>query len=147
MVYVETLRNVPLLLQLFFWYSAVLKTMPGVKNSFVWFESFVLNNRGLYIPKPVPDETFVWWVISAFLIAVIGAFTLKFWAKKRLEQTGHRFPVFWASIGLLIGLPALAWLISGANLSFDLPILQGFNYKGGLSLPDAFCPFQYPRGH
>lgn len=137
MVYVETLRNVPLLLQLFFWYTAVLKTMPNVKGSFEWFGSIVLNNRGLYIPKPVPDDLFTW-VIIAFLVAVVGAFALKYWAKKRLEQTGHRFPVFWSSIGLLVGLPAIVWLISGANLAFDLPVLKGFNYKGGLSLPPEF---------
>ncbi len=137
MVYVEILRNVPLLLQLFLWYTVLLKTLPGVKNSLEWFGAFVLNNRGLYIPKPMPDATFNW-VIITFLIAVAGAFALKYWAKKRLEQTGNRFPVFWSSIGLLVGLPAIVWLVSGANLAFEMPTLQGFNYKGGLSLPSEF---------
>ncbi|MCF6344280.1 MAG: amino acid ABC transporter permease [Devosiaceae bacterium] len=137
MVYVEIIRNVPLLLQLFFWYTVVLKAMPGVKNSFEWFGGFVLNNRGFSFPKPMPDETFNL-VFIAFFIAVIGAFALKYWARKRLEQTGNRFPVFWASIGLLIAFPVVVWLISGANLAFETPELKGFNYKGGLTLPSEF---------
>ncbi len=137
MVYVETLRNIPLLLQLFFWYTAILKTMPNVKQSFEWFGSIFVNKRGIYFPKPVPDDIFNW-VILAFFIAIAGAFLLKHWAKKRLENTGQRFPVFWASIGIIIIFPALVWLVSGANLSFDVPILKGFNYKGGLVLPPEF---------
>jgi general L-amino acid transport system permease protein len=137
MIYVETLRNIPLLLQLFFWYTAILKTMPNVKQSFEWFGSIVLNKRGLYFPKPVPDELFNW-VILAFFVAVIAVFALKHWAKKRLETTGQRFHTFWVSVGILIILPALVWLISGANLAFDLPVLKGFNYKGGLVLPPEF---------
>ncbi len=137
MIYVEMMRNIPLLLQLFFWYTAVLKTMPNVKGSFVWFESIVLNNRGLYLPKPVPDDRFIW-VVGAITIALIGTFTLKYWARKRLEKTGQRFPVFWSSVGLIIGLPAIVWLLSGTNLTFDIPTRQGFNYKGGVGLPPEF---------
>ncbi len=137
MIYVEMMRNIPLLLQLFFWYTAVLKTMPNVKNSFVWFESIVLNNRGLYLPKPVPDDKFIF-VVIALIIAVIGAFALKYWARKRLELTGQRFPVFWSSVGLIVGLPAIVWLLSGSQMGIDIPTRQGFNYKGGVGLPPEF---------
>jgi len=137
MIYVETIRNVPLLLQLFFWYMIILKTMPSVRQSFEWFGSFFFNQRGIYFPKPVPDAAFNW-VILALFVAVIGAFALKYWAKKRLEQTGHRFPVFWASVGVLISLPALVWLLSGANVALDLPVFKGFDFKGGLVLPSEF---------
>lgn len=133
-VYVETLRNIPLLLQLFFWYFAVLKTMPNVKESFEWAGGFVLNKRGLYLPRPVTDDLFIW-VLIAFAVSVVGVVVLRIWAKRRLDSTGHRFPVFLSSIGLLIVLPAIAGLLSGTKVTFDLPTLQGFNYKGGLGLP------------
>ena len=137
MIYVEIIRNVPLLLQLFFWYTVVLKAMPNVRNSLEWFGGFVLNNRGFSFPKPMPDEAFNL-VFIAFFIAIVAAFSLKYWARKRLENTGQRFPVFWSSIGLIVALPALVWLLSGANLAFEVPELKGFNYKGGLTVPSEF---------
>lgn len=133
-VYVETLRNIPLLLQLFFWYFAVLKTMPLVKQSFEWFGVVFLNKRGLYFPGPVPDDRFIW-VVLAFLIGIVGAFALKTWAKKRLEQTGQRFPVLWSGIGVVVVITAIGWVLSGTNLTFEYPELKGFNFKGGLSIP------------
>lgn len=133
-LYVEIIRNIPLLLQLFFWYFAVLKAMPAVKESYVFFGDFVLNQRGLYIPKPLPDEQFpvVWLALLAAL--VIGA-VLKVWARRRLEATGKRFPVFITFIAALVVLPTIAWVASGASVSFELPELSGFNYKGGVYLP------------
>ena len=136
-IYVETLRNIPLLLQLFFWYFAVLKTMPNVKQSFEWVGGIILNKRGLYLPRPVADDRFIW-VMVAFGIAVIGMIILRIWAKRRLDNTGQRFPVFLSSIGLLIVLPAIIWIISGTNLTFELPELKGFNFKGGMALPPEF---------
>lgn len=136
-VYVETLRNIPLLLQLFFWYFAVLKAMPAVKQSFEWFGAIVLNQRGLYLPKPLVDGRFIF-VFLAFVVAVGCVFYLKHWAQKRLEATGERFPVFWSSIGFLIALPAVVWVISQSHMTFELPELQGFNYKGGLAFPPEF---------
>jgi len=136
-IYVEVLRNIPLLLQLFFWYFAVLKAMPNVKQSFEWFGGFVLNKRGLYMPRPVPDDNFIW-VTIAIVVAIVAIFVLRRWAKKRLETTGQRFPVFLSSIGMLIVIPALAWLISGTHMTFNMPVLSGFNFKGGLALPPEF---------
>lgn len=136
-VYIETLRNIPLLLQLFFWYFAVLKTMPNVKQSFEWVGGFALNNRGLYTPSPIFDEKFIW-VTGAIAIAAVLVFFLRRWATKRLENTGERFPTFWAGLAVLIVIPAIAWLASGTNLTFDYPALKGFNYKGGWELPPEF---------
>ncbi len=133
-IYVETLRNIPLLLQLFFWYFAVLKSMPSVKQSYEWIGGIVVNQRGLYLPGPQPDEKFIW-VVAALAVAIIAIFVLKSWARRRLLATGQRFPVLWTSLGLLILLPAIVWLASGTNLTFDPPVLKGFNYKGGISLP------------
>lgn len=137
MIYVETLRNIPLLLQLFFWYFSVLKAMPSVRQSFEWFGAIVLNQRGLYLPGPQPDEKFIW-VVVALAAAIVSVFVVREWARRRLLATGKRFPLFWTAIAILILLPAFVWVISGTNLEFEYATLQGFNYKGGLSLPPEF---------
>ena len=136
-VYIEILRNIPLLLQLFFWYFAVLKALPNVKQSYVFLGDFALNNRGIYIPAPIYDDKFVW-VVGALAITLIGISFLRRWSRARLEATGQRFPVFLTSLALLIVLPGLVWLVSGTNVTFEIPELKGFNYKGGISLPPEF---------
>ena len=133
-IYVEIVRNIPLLLQLFFWYFAVLKTMPAVKNSIALPLDTFINQRGVFVPKPVPDEQFVWvWV--AFAIGLVISFVLARWAKVRLEATGQRFPVFLVSLAVIVGLVAVAWVVSGASVVFDPPVLTRFNFKGGMELP------------
>lgn len=136
-VYIETLRNIPLLLQLFFWYFSVLKAMPGVKQSFEWFDAVALNQRGLYLPRPLFDDRF-FIVVIAFAIAFAGVIVLRRWSRKRLEATGQRFPVFFVGLGMLIGLPLIAYFFSGSHIDFELPALKGFNYKGGLAMPPEF---------
>lgn len=141
-VYVELIRNIPLLLQLFFWYFAVLKAMPAVRDSIALpFDSFI-NQRGVMVPKPIPDEQFaiVW---LGLLIAIVGVFALRRWARKRLEATGQRFPVFLTSVAILIGIPALFFVVSGASVSFEVPELQRFNFKGGLQLPPEFVALAF----
>jgi general L-amino acid transport system permease protein len=108
--------------------------MPSVKQSYVFLGNFVLNQRGLYVPKPLPGEQFSW-VLAAAGIAVIAGIAMKIWAKRRLDATGKRFPVLLTFIALLVALPLLAWLTSGASLAFDMPELAGFNYRGGVYLP------------
>jgi len=133
-VYVETVRNIPLLLQLFFWYFAVLKAMPAVKQSHLFWGDIVLNQRGLYLPRPLPDGKFIW-VGVAIALAVIFGLMLRTWARRRLEATGKRFPVFLAFLALVIVFPAIVWIVSGTDLAFDPPVLKGFNYRGGIELP------------
>ncbi|MGV8830376.1 MAG: amino acid ABC transporter permease [Devosia sp.] len=136
-IYVETIRNIPLLLQLFFWYFAVLKTMPAVRESFeLPLDSFI-NQRGIFVPKPLPDPQFgfVWIALAVAIVAVI---VLRRWAIKRLEATGKRFPVFVSSVAILILLPALVWLLSGADVAFEIPVLERFSFQGGVQLPPEF---------
>jgi len=135
-IYVETLRNIPLLLQLFFWYFAVLKAMPGVKDSFVFLNS-ALNQRGLFLPKPIFDDRFVF-VLAAIVVAIVLVAILRRWARRRLEATGQRFPVFWTGLAILVLLPGAVWLLSGTALAFDIPAVKGFNYSGGIALPPEF---------
>jgi general L-amino acid transport system permease protein len=136
-VYVETIRNIPLLLQLFFWYFAVLKALPGVRQSIEMLGGTILNQRGLYLARPLPDANFTW-VFWAFVIAIVGSIGVKIWAKKRLEQTGKRFPVGLTALGLIIVLPAVVWLVSGASVAFEYPELVRFNFVGGIELPPEF---------
>ncbi|RTZ66124.1 MAG: amino acid ABC transporter permease [Aquificaceae bacterium] len=138
-VYIETFRNIPLLIQIFFWYFVVLRAMPSARESMSLFDSFFLNVRGLYLPAPVTEPGFMYTTI-AFVIGLIGTFILRRWAKKRQEATGQPFPVFLSSLGLIILLPLIVFFISGSPLTWDIPSLQGFNFKGGLSvIPELFA--------
>ena len=133
-VYVETIRNIPLLLQLFFWYVAVLKTMPAVRDSLALPLDTFINQRGLFVPKPVPDEQFVWvWV--ALAVSVVLWVLLQRWAKARLEATGKRFPVFLGGLLMTAIIIGGVWLVSGASVTFDPPVLNRFNFRGGVELP------------
>lgn len=130
MVYVETFRNVPLLLQLLFWYKAVLSVLPGPRQGIELPLASNLSNRGLIIPRPVAGDGFGT-VEIAILLAVAVVFGISRWAKRRQEQTGQIFPVFRVGLAILIGLPLAAFLVAGAPLTFEYPELKGFNFVGG----------------
>ncbi len=132
-VFVETFRNIPLLLQIFFWYFAVLATLPGVRNSISIADSIFVNVRGLSVPKIAwSDGASI--VLYVLIAAIAGAFFLSRWARKRQENTGQPFPTLWANLGLLIGLPLLTFFIMGSPASIEVPKLQGFGFKGGMTL-------------
>ena len=138
--FVEIIRNTPLLLQIIFWYVGVFALLPRVKNSMdlsAGAEVLILNNRGLYMAWPVPGDLF-WMTTTAFVAAAVGVFLLRRWAHKRQDETGQQFPVFSASIALLVFLPGAVYLVTGSPLGWDIPTLQGFNYRGGFSLPPSF---------
>lgn len=132
--YVEITRNIPLLLWLFVWYFAVLKAMPAVKQSHSVLDVIFVNQRGIFVPKVLFDDRFIW-VIGAFVLAIVGIFILRGWAKMRLAATGARFPVFWTSIALLAVAPVVAILVSGTSIGLEVPQLAGFNFRGGVELP------------
>ncbi|SCA57277.1 amino-acid transporter subunit; membrane component of ABC superfamily [Candidatus Terasakiella magnetica] len=132
-VYVETLRNIPLLLQIFFWYFAVLQPLPSPRQSISAGEAFFLNNRGFYFPEPIAGEGFgaVW---VALIIGIVGAIGVSRWASKRQEETGQPFPAFMTGLGLIIGLPLLAFVVMGAPLTWGIPEQTRFNLKGGVQV-------------
>lgn len=132
-VYIETFRNIPLLLQILFWYFAILPLLPHPRASLEFFDSVFLNRRGLYLPAPVAEEG-LWLVGVALLLAAIGVAMLYRWAQRRQDSTGRIFPVFWTSLVLLLGVPGLAFLLAGAPLSWDYPALKGFNFRGGMTV-------------
>jgi general L-amino acid transport system permease protein len=131
--YVELVRNVPLLLQLFFWYYAVLKNLPSPRQSYALPGGAYFNVRGLYLPVPVPRAGFGW-VAAAFLAGLAGTIALRRWARRRQELTGERFPVVWAGLAAILGLPLLVFLLAGRPLALDFPRLAGFNFVGGLPI-------------
>lgn len=132
-VYIEVIRNIPLLLQIFFWYFAVLRALPSPRQSFEFADLFYLNLRGLFVPKPVLESGFSAMPI-AFLIGLAAVFFIARWAKRRREATGQPFHTVYVSIAILFGLPFLAGVVTGFPLSWDYPALKGFNFQGGMTL-------------
>lgn len=132
-VYVELFRNIPLLLQVFFWYFAVLASLPSARESMSLGEVIFLNVRGLYLPDLVGGAGSSV-VYAAFAVAVAAIAVLRKWARKRQDDTGEQFPVLLTSIGLFIGLPLLAAIIIGFPFTWDYPSLQGFNFRGGITV-------------
>lgn len=135
-LYIEIFRNIPLLLQIFFWYFAVLRALPSPRESIEFLGSF-LNIRGLSMPAPVAEPGFnlVW---IALAVGIVGTFVMTKWAHKRQDATGKIFPVGWTSLGLIIGLPLLVFLLSGTPMTLDYPELRGFNFRGGMTIIPEF---------
>jgi len=131
--YVEILRNIPLLLQIFFWYFAVLRALPKPKQSLELYDSFFLNNRGLFIPDTVFGEgsSMIFYLLWLTIIISIGIFI---WAKRRQNRTGERFPAFYVSTALILGTFFISLAATGFPVSFEYPELKGFNFKGGVKL-------------
>jgi general L-amino acid transport system permease protein len=132
-LYVEVFRNIPLLLQIFFWYFAVLRALPGPRDSLALGEALFLNLRGLYLPRPLPGDGFGW-VWLALLAAFVASLALLRWARRRQERRGLPFPAVRVSLLLMLLLPAATFWILGGPLSWELPVLRGFNYRGGITL-------------
>ena len=133
LIYIETFRNIPILLQILFWYNVVLASLPSPRQSISFFDSIFFNNRGLYIPRPILESGFTA-VIIAFIIAIASVIYLKKWSTKRHNETGEEFPLFFTSIAILIGAPTLVFLLSGSPASLEIAALKGFNFKGGWTL-------------
>jgi general L-amino acid transport system permease protein len=133
--YIEVFRNIPLLVQLSFWYFGVLKLMPQQKDSISLFNGVFLNVRGLNLPRPIAEPSFTL-VIAAFVIGITATVLIRFWAVRRQAATGQLFPIITTGLALIIGLPVLVWLavaaLFGAPLGWEYPVLQGFNFQGGI---------------
>ncbi len=137
MVYVEVFRNIPPLLVIFFWYSGVLSVLPPPRESInLPFSSF-LNQRGFYFPRAVWGEG-SWLILVALLLGIAMAWFVARKARQRQMATGQQFPVFWTSAALIIGLPLLAYALSGFPLSFDYPKQSTFNLTGGFQVKPEF---------
>ncbi len=136
-IYVEIFRNIPLLLQLFFWYFAVLKLLPNKRESISFADVAFLNIEGLVIPSPI-----FWngsqYVFYAIIFGIFASVALRLWAKKRQKNTGRPFPVFWSIVGILICLPMIVAAINGFPISWRVPVFGKFNFQGGTELLPEF---------
>jgi len=131
--YVELIRNLPLLLQLLFWYNAVLKALPDLRDSWTLPGSIFLNNRGFFAPSPIfqPGMQFV---AGALIVGIIGAFVFASWARKRQEQTGQQAPVGLVALGLIVGLPVIVFFLAGMPATLEFPEKGRFNIRGGMEI-------------
>ncbi|MBY6206062.1 MULTISPECIES: amino acid ABC transporter permease [Halomonas] len=131
--FVEIFRNIPLLVQILFWYFAVLQALPSPRQSLSLFEAFFLNVRGLIVPAPVPEPGFGLTQL-AVLVAVVAVVVLGRYAKRLQQRTGKALPVYWLGAGLIIGLPLVVFVASGTPLGWETPALKGFNFAGGVTI-------------
>ena len=136
--YVESIRNLPLLLQLLFWYNAVLKTLPDIRDSMVLGGGLYLNNRGLFLPQPVFGAGFGA-VLIALLAGVAGAVGFSIWARRRQERTGQQAPVLRVALALIVGLPLHRIFLAGRPLAFEFPQAGRFNITGGVEILPEFA--------
>lgn len=134
LIYIEMMRNIPLLLQIFFWYFGVLRALPGPRQSLDFNGTIFVNNRGVFMPSPEFESGFGV-VTTVIILTIIGIIFLARWAKKRMEQTGQPFPVFWTSLALIIVLPILAAAVMGFPMGWNHAELTGFNFTGGTEVP------------
>jgi len=136
-VYIEVFRNVPLLLQMLFWYFTILNILPSLKQSLNFGGYLILNNRGVYMPEPIPLDSAGEFTLSVCLALVL----IYFWARHtRLvqERTGNQLPVLYPSLGILIVVPGIVWLVLGQPFELSFPELKGFNFRGGMVMSPEF---------
>jgi general L-amino acid transport system permease protein len=136
--YIEITRNVPVLVQILLWHGIIVHSFPHPKQAIIPAEGFALSNRGLYMPKPLFEPDF-WVVVAAFAVAVLISFIFARWAKAQQNATGKIYPVISISLALLVGLPLVAYFLSGQPLSFESPEMKGFNFKGGMVIKPEFA--------
>jgi len=140
--YIELFRNIPVLLQIFFWYNVFISIFPHPKKSFSFFDIAFLNQRGLYLPKPILESGFSL-VIIAFVVGIILAVFMKRYFNKKHDETGIYTRTFGYSTLLILGLPAVFFLLVGSPLSFDLAVLGKFNLKGGMQVVPEFIALTF----
>jgi general L-amino acid transport system permease protein len=136
--YIEFFRNIPLLLQIFFWYFAALRALPMLEDAPMLLNSSFMTIKGLYTPAPIWTNFDVF--LTTIIIAMIIIFFFARYAKRKQEQEGKRLPVFFISLAIFITLPLLTFLIGGVDLSWSFPVIRqmsqtSYTFDGGLKIP------------
>ena len=132
-LYIELIRNIPLLLQIFMWYALVLKPLPGVKDAYSFFGSVFISKKGILMPHPNFGSG-AWLAVVFLALAIIGTWAYRKQARKKQDQTGKIAPVWLISIPIMVLSPFVGLLFAGWPLSFDYPELKGFNFAGGMTM-------------
>jgi general L-amino acid transport system permease protein len=136
-LYVEVMQDIPVLLQLFFWYAIFYETLPPPRQALNPMSGVFLCNRGVIFAVPQAHPSHVY-ILLAFVAACVLAYLVRRWARRRHERTGRAFPVLRVSVALIVGFPLLTWLAFGAPLKMNTPELTGFNFRGGMTLSPEF---------
>lgn len=136
-LYIEVMQNIPVLLQLFFWYAIFYETFPSPQQALNPIKGVFLCNRGVAFAVPEAHTSHIYMLLALVLGGVLVYF-LRRWAKARQGKTGKAFPVFRVSTGIIIGFPLMTWLAFGTPMEMDIPVLRGFNFVGGMTLSPEF---------
>ena len=141
-VFLEFTRNVPILLHILFVHSIFLYVFPVPKRALSISDTFFFSNRGIQIPSPVFEDGFGYvWTVLLIAIAIVAVFVYR--AKKNQDETGKIYPVFTISLAILFCLPIFTFFVSGAPLSWEIPVLKGFNFKGGISIKPEYMALTF----
>ena len=135
--FLEFTRNVPVLLHILFIHGIVVTQLRPPRQAMNFADSFFLSNRGFFIPQPV-WEPIAWIIAVVFIVSVTFVFFFRRWAKKVQDETGRVYPIIWISTGVIVGATAVAFFATGMPLSWSIPELRGFNFKGGLAIKPEF---------
>lgn len=136
-VYIEYVRNVPVLLHILMVYGIIVYSLPVPRQAIDFSGAAFLTNRGLFTPKPTYEPLF-WVVFGLFIAAIVFMVWFKRYAKRVQDETGHHYPVFLIGLGSIIGLPLLAYFLLGSPITWSIPELKGFNFIGGLVIRPEF---------
>jgi general L-amino acid transport system permease protein len=136
-VYIEVFQDIPILLQLFFWYAFFYEILPSPRQALNPWAGVFLCNRGLIFAVPEFHPAHIYMAL-AFLAGCLCVYFLRRWARKRQAKTGMAFPVFGVSVAILISFPFLAWVAAGTPTAMSVPELKGFNFQGGLNVSPEF---------
>ena len=128
-VYVEVIRDVPLLLQLLFWYS-IIQGLPALKDALNPLPGVYVFQRGVVFPLVEWEQPY-WWALAAFLLGAVGTALWSRQTARRQEATGVRPPVWPVAVALMIGLPIAVWAVLGAPFAVEMPEKGRFNIRGG----------------
>ncbi len=136
-IYIEAFQDVPVLLQLFFWYAFFYENLPSPSQALNPINGVFLTNRGFIftVPEAHPAHKYM---VLALLVGCLAVWVLRRWARQRKDRTGQPFPVFLVSAGILLGLPLLTWWLAGAPMKMNVPRLAGFNFSGGMTISPEF---------
>lgn len=136
-VYIEYVRNVPVLLHILLIHGIIVHSLPVPKQAINMGDAAFLTNRGFFVPRPDMEPLF-WIVIGLFIAGIVFAYFFSKYAKKVQDETGKHYPVFFINLGAIVGVPTLMYFILGSPIEWQIPELKGFNYKGGMVLRPEF---------
>ncbi len=137
-IYIEVFQDIPILLQLFFWYAFFYEMLPSPRQALNPIDGVFICNRGLIFGVPKWDHAFGYMAVAMAAGIILVCF-IKSWAKKRQAKTGRIFPLYRVGAAIILGLPILAWMVSGMPIQMNVPVLKGFNFRGGISVSPEFA--------